>query len=343
MSLSHLPALLPNGFLDLAHWLDRRSGARLCLLLLGVLFAKGRRTVTSWFRAAGITTDFRPAYVTVCAAGRNVDYLAHTAVGTVIPLLDSRRLVLALDDTPTPRWGPHVEGAGIHHNPSPGPAGEKFVYGHVWVTLAALADHRDRGTLALPLHARLYVRRSDLEKMPPERPRPFRTKLELASEQLRWLRPWVERRFRERWVVVDGGYAKKPFLKAAAEQGYVVIGRLRKDAALWSLPRPKPAGQRGPQATYGKDRYDLAKRAGQSRGWQQVGCVQYGKEVTKTIKTFVATWRPAGGGDSSGAGQGGQRLAGVLQHRSGGDGRGSAGGGGRPDGDRDHPSRLPLK
>src|SRR5262249_23501983 len=40
---------------------------------------------------------------------------------------------------------------------------------------------------------------------------------------------------------------------------------------------------------------DLAKRAGQKRGWQRVACVQYGKAVTKTVKTLLATWRPAGG------------------------------------------------
>jgi hypothetical protein len=295
MSLSHLPAFVAHAFLELAHWLDRRSGARLPLLLLGVLFARGRRTVTSWFRAAGITADFRPAYVTVCAAGSRVDHLAISAVLAVTPLLGSRRLLLAIDDTPTPRWGPHVEGAGIHHNPSPGPAGEKYVYGHIWVTLAALADHPDCGTLALPLQAKLYVRRADVDKLPPDRPRAFCTKLELAAEQLRWLRPWVDGRFEERWVVVDGGYAKKPFLKPAAAQGYVVVGRLRKDAALWSLPEPKPASRRGPQATYGKQRLSLAKRAGQTRGWREAKCVQYGKAVTKAVKTFQATWRPAGG------------------------------------------------
>ena len=39
----------------------------------------------------------------------------------------------------------------------------------------------------------------------------------------------------------------------------------------------------------------MAKRAGQPSGWQEVECVQYGRQVTKTIKTFLATWRPAGG------------------------------------------------
>src|ERR671927_294118 len=62
-------------------------------------------------------------------------------------------LTVAIDDTPTPRWGPCVEGAGIHHNPNPGPAGEKYVYGHVWVTLAALVPHADEGSRAWPLRA----------------------------------------------------------------------------------------------------------------------------------------------------------------------------------------------
>lgn len=295
MSLSHLPDFLANAFSHLAHWLDRRSGARLPLLLLGALLASTRRTVTSWFRAAGITADFRQAYITVCAAGSRVDQMAISAVAAVTPLLGSRRLLLVIDDTPTPRWGPFVEGAGIHHNPTPGPAGEKYVYGHVWVTLAALADHPECGTLALPLHAELYIRRIDIDRLPPDRPRPFRTKLEQAAGLLRWLLPWVRGHFEGLWVVIDGGYAKKPFLKPAAEDGYTVVGRLRKDAALWSLPLPKPASQRGPQATYGKQRLSLARRAGQTRGWQQVECVQYGEEVTKTVKTFQATWHPAGG------------------------------------------------
>jgi hypothetical protein len=70
MPLSHLPALLTTAFASLAAWLDKRSAARLPLLLAGILFARGRRTVTSWFRAAAITVEFRCAYSTVHAAGR---------------------------------------------------------------------------------------------------------------------------------------------------------------------------------------------------------------------------------------------------------------------------------
>src|SRR4051794_12575187 len=205
MALSSPPLLLPRAFLALARWLDRRSGARLPRLLLGILFARGRRTVTSWLRAAGIAEDFRPAYATVCAVGRRTSSLAIGTLLTVKPLLKGPRLTVAIDDTPTPRYGPQVEGCGVHHNPTPGPAGEKFVYGHVWVTVAALAKHPAWDTVALPLQAQLYVRQADLERLPPDRRRPFHTKLELAAGQLRWLQPWVDGAYAERWAVVDGG------------------------------------------------------------------------------------------------------------------------------------------
>jgi hypothetical protein len=55
-----------------AHWLDKRTAVRLPLVLAGILFARGCRTVTSWFRAAGISSDFRQGYVTVCALAESL-------------------------------------------------------------------------------------------------------------------------------------------------------------------------------------------------------------------------------------------------------------------------------
>jgi hypothetical protein len=296
MTFSCLPPTLTRVFFSFAHWLDKRTAARLPVLLTGILFARGCRTVTSWLRAGGIGEDFRQSYVTVCATGRAAGSMAITALDVVKPLVKDKRLLVGIDDTPTKRYGPWVEGAGIHHHPSPGPAGEKHLYGHVWVTLAALGQHPDWGTIALPLQAQLYVRAADIPAIPPERRPPFRTKLELAVQQVQWLKSWAGERFEERWAVVDGGYAKRPFLRPAILDGWVVVSRLRKDAHLCDLPATqRRPGQRGPMPTYGKQRIYLDEVATDPEGWQEVECVQYGAVVTKTIKTFLATWRPAGG------------------------------------------------
>jgi hypothetical protein len=300
MLLSQLPAPLSAWLCCLAGVLDPRSAPRLARLLGGALFAHGRRTVTSWFRAVGIGDDFRRAYHALGAAGRKTPMLAYRLLAAVLlPLLRrlaGERWLFAIDDTPTARYGPCVQGAGIHHNPTPGPAGEKFVYGHLWVTLAWLVRHPRWHCLALPLRALLYVRAKDVPKLTKDCPWAFRTKLELAVELARWLKFWLGHTGQALWLAVDGGYAKRPFLRPALELGWVVVSRLRKDAHLRDLPpaRRRP-GQRGRLPTYGKDRISLAKRAGQNRGWEQVPCVQYGQAVVKTVKTFLATWRPAGG------------------------------------------------
>ena len=298
MLLSSLPALLSRWVARLVGLLDRRTAPRVALLLCGLLLARGRRTVTSWMRPAGIAGEFRRAYCAVAACGRRADDLARALLWDAVAPLQPGcgRLTFAIDDTPTRRYGPQVEGAGIHHNPSKGPAGAPFVYGHVWVTLAWLARHPLWGSVALPLLARLYVRHQDLPPVPPDRRPPFQTKLELAGELVRWLTQWVRPAGRTVWLAADGFYAKRPFLKVAAACGVTVVSRLRKDSALRTLPPPhRPAGKRGPMPRYGAGRIDLAKRAGQSRGWSRLECEQYGQRVTKSYKTFLATWGPAGG------------------------------------------------
>src|SRR5579875_1933757 len=104
MPLLQLPAFLSACFHDLCAALDRRSAPRLFLLLCGALLARGRRTVTSWFRAAGISTDFRPAYNALWAAGRHAEALAYRllclALKPLMRLVGGDPLLFAIDDTP---------------------------------------------------------------------------------------------------------------------------------------------------------------------------------------------------------------------------------------------------
>ncbi len=82
------------------------------------------------------------------------------------------------------------------------------------------------------------------------------------------------------------------------QAGAVLVSRLRRDAALWNLPTPPRRGEarkRGRKPKYGKQAISLAKRAAHRQGWQQAQFLLYGKEVTKTFKTFLATYAVVGG------------------------------------------------
>ena len=282
----------------LAAGLHARSRWRLPVLLVGILFAGGRRTVTTWLRAGGVSADFADYYYFLASVGRKTESIATQLVTLVLRTLPlPERLLLVIDDSPTKRYGPKVEGAGVHHNPTPGPADQPFLYGHIWVTISLALRHPQWGPLALPLRAMLYVREQTLATIPKSRRwQRFATKLQLAARLVEWLVPILKAAGKTVWIVIDGGYTKRPFLKRVwALAKVVVVGRLRKDAALRDVPRvPKRRG-RGRPRKYGSHKISLAKRAGHKQGWQTIACTVYGQATTKTYKTFLATYGPAGG------------------------------------------------
>ena len=135
MATWKLPADLRSSITQLGELLDTRSSGRLLIIFVGVLFARGRRTVASWLRAAGVGADFPDYYYFLSSLGRKTESIAAGLLRQAVHVIGpGERVLLGLDDTPTKRYGPRVQGAGLHHNPTPGPADQKFVYGHVWVT-----------------------------------------------------------------------------------------------------------------------------------------------------------------------------------------------------------------
>jgi hypothetical protein len=276
--------------------LHGRNRWRLSWILLGMVFARGRRTVTTWLRAVGIQDDFADYYYFLQPLGRKSKVLAERLLALLlVRLVQGERVLLAVDDSPTKRYGPHVQGAGIHHNPTPGPADQKFLYGHIWVTISLVLRHPLWQTIGLPLLGLLYVRAKDIAQIPKKHGWRFRTKLELAVRSLLRLAQLAKTAGKTVWVVADGAYAKRPFLQPLQRAKLTVVSRLRKDAALRTVPPPVKTPRRGRPRKYGAQRIHLARRAAHPGGWQQVECEVYGQSITKTIKTFPATYRPAGG------------------------------------------------
>ena len=83
MTSSHQDPSPCQWFSRLASALDRRSAPRLILLFFGAVLARGRRTVTTWIRAAGLSGEFCPCHTTIAAAGNTVRL--HRAIGYVTP------------------------------------------------------------------------------------------------------------------------------------------------------------------------------------------------------------------------------------------------------------------
>lgn len=299
MSSWTIPAVLSTWITRLQNMVDRRLRDLFPAVFHGLLFTmEARRTCTSWFRTGDVMGEFRRGYRVICLTGRQVKPMALSMLFNIAnspAATQEPRIKLVLDDTPSKRYGPQVEGAGVHHNPTPGPANQSFLYGHNFVTMAWMVKHPTWGTRALPMRAELYVRQKDVPKIPAERRPTFRTKLAQAAEMIEWAAECLEFKGKPIWLAVDGGYAKREVIQAAQRKGITLVGRLRKDAALRSLPGPQPAGKRGRKPIYGTEVISLPKRAGHRQGWQTEEMVLYGKKVTKTYKTFLATWRPAGG------------------------------------------------
>src|SRR6266550_3135311 len=103
----------PEDWQEWVQWLmpalHSRTRWRLPIVLLGLLFARGRRTVTSWLRAQGIAAEYDDYYYFLASLGRKIEPLATRLLqGLLCYLPVGDRVLLAIDDSPTRRYGPKV-------------------------------------------------------------------------------------------------------------------------------------------------------------------------------------------------------------------------------------------
>jgi hypothetical protein len=285
---------------SMAGMLDARMAFRLSVIMAGMMVADDRRVAAAWFSAAGVQDDWDRFYDCLISVGRKTRFLALPLLIAVVrkfaPGPDGH-MIVAVDDSPTQRYGRHVEGAGVHHNPTAGPADGEWMYGHNWVTLCFLATHPLWGVIALPLRSLLYVREKDVASLPAKYGWNFRTKLELAVHLVTWFVKSVRSLGVEcsMWLVTDGAYAGRPVLKPLTDLGVVVFSRLRKDACLFELPAERKPGQRGRHCIYGPRRISLAKLAARADGWESMTYQCRGSMVTREYKTVIATSRLVSG------------------------------------------------
>lgn len=279
--------------------LDARIAFRLPIIIAGAMLAGGRRTASNWFRCAGVKDDWDRFYDLLESIGRNAATVMHPLLRFIVQKFDpgpEGYWKFLVDDSPTRRFGPCVEAANIHHNPTPGPGDGNWLYGHNWVALALALRHPIFGVIAIPLLSHLYVRKANIDQLKERYGWKFRTKHELALDLCCQIMTRLKALGSQTrcMIIFDGAYMAGALVRPLIEAGATVVTRLRSDAKLWDQPVNK-VGQRGRPRKYGKNRISLKNKAKNKQGWQMITYLSRGVKTEGRYKTFLATSEVVGG------------------------------------------------
>jgi hypothetical protein len=139
-----------------------------------------------------------------------------------------------VDDTVVERISSRAPGSLLHRNHSAKPNRPRLLRGQGWLRLAAVVE-RGWKVGAVPLMLRLVRRGTQ------------RGKLTSARFLLRLLGPRLGRVR----VLLDAWFMRARLIEAALADGHTVIGRARRDLALYAVPRPPRRRRRGRPRKYG--------------------------------------------------------------------------------------------
>ena len=99
---------------DVTNWVERLAGilhqavaGRLLPLLVGLLFARGRKTIASWLRAGGLSKDFQNYYYFLGSLGCKVKVVALRLLEQVVrhlPLPERLRFLYPIMRLPLWVW-----------------------------------------------------------------------------------------------------------------------------------------------------------------------------------------------------------------------------------------------
>ena len=109
-------------------------------LLAGWVFAR-RHTVTGMILAAEAVGDkHHSAYHRLFAAARwSLDELGLAVLSLILPLIDAKTVLVAMDDTLARKRGLKVFGVGMHHDPLLSTRKTAITnWGHCWVVLGVI-------------------------------------------------------------------------------------------------------------------------------------------------------------------------------------------------------------
>jgi hypothetical protein len=214
-------------------------------------------------------------------------------VDTLLP--DLTEIELILDDTLNDHVGKKIFGAGFQYDGVAPKTGRSIGYGVCFVIIGVvvpLPGISDR-VFCLPYAARLWW--PEKAKVKP-RGEKHRSKSELGAELIRLTRSWLDPSITLR-VIVDGGYSNRQLLQGRP-QGVHITGKVRMDAALYSVAPQDPTNKRGRPRKKG-DRLPCPRSifAQEKSRWEWIWITLYGQETIVEAYRFEAIWYKAAGNE----------------------------------------------
>jgi DDE superfamily endonuclease len=223
MSSTPVPPLLATLVGRIALAVPARARTTFLELLLGAAATKSGH-VTDAILASGLSRRWT-TYFWFLERGRwSWLRVWHALLGVLTSLFAPEVWHVVVDDTVVERISPRAPGSMMHHNHTAKPNRPPFLRGQGWLCLAAVVE-RGFAVGAVPLMLRLVRRGAN------------RGKLKSARFLLRLLGPRLGRAR----VLLDAWFMRGWLIRRTLADGHTVIGRVRRDLALYTVPR---AGRR---------------------------------------------------------------------------------------------------
>src|SRR3954470_3991804 len=228
-----VPPILTTLVDRLAEAVPRRARATSTELLVGAAVTRGGH-VTDAILAAGLSRSWT-SYYWFLQRGRWSWLAVWRALLEVLKELFAPPVWhVVIDDTVVERISARAPGSLVHHNHAAKPNRPRFLRGQGWLCLAAVVEQGWR-VGAVPLMLRLVRRGTNRGKLVSAR-----FLLGLLGQRLGRVR-----------VLLDAWFVRARLIEAALADGHTVIGRGRRDLALYAVPRPPRRRRRGRPRKYG--------------------------------------------------------------------------------------------
>lgn len=263
-------------------------------LAAGWILCTGRHTISKvlLFASLGPPEVHHSVFYNFLARARwTVDEVSRQMFTLALRFVPPGPLYLVIDDTLCRHGGPHIWGAGMHHDPlasnyqrgGKGRGAKVFSCGHCFVIICLwipLPWHQDKG-LALPMAFRLYR---------PKKRCPvaaYRKKTELGRELIELVDSWTVPQCRL-IVLGDQEYASRPVVLGLPER-ITFIGSMLMTATVFDKPGPysgqgrrRKKGERllSPQQLIRSRRHQ----------WTRQVLRIYGRDVEVMTKSQVCLW-----------------------------------------------------